>query len=175
MKALPNILMTAAAIFAVMAGVVWMLNQHLPPAQYDLHDRMREATKPEEGLTQVQFAHVGRIDTPDGRFEVALEFVLLEGMLSAHGHKDILLFSSEGTVAKRIYSTHNEPLWCEGSRICLDHPLGIDIRIDPVILAACPEDGMPTGNVIDFSDGIEDPLLTDDHEFAAGATARVDP
>lgn len=171
MKLIPSILMTAAAILALLAAIVWVMNQTLPPSQHDLHDRLKEASKPGERVLQVQLAHVGHIDTPDGRFEVAVEFNVLKGMLSARGVKKILLFSPDGTVAQWMYSD-TEPMWCKGSRIYLDNYLGLDVRIDPVIQARHGEDSMPSGNVLDFSAGLDDPLLTEDHSFAAAATVH---
>jgi hypothetical protein len=125
----------------------------------DLYDRMNTAAKPREGLQQAQFAHIGHIDTADGRYEVAVQRLILTGMLAPRGEPpNLLLFSPDGRLVKSFdaeYSNPAEPLSCKGGKIYLN-TFGRfnDIPIDPCILVKFVDTGTATGNVIDFSQGI---------------------
>lgn len=175
MKLLPHILMTAAAVLAVLAAIVWAMNQYLPPSKHDLHDRMRAASQPTSGdVMQIRLAHIGHIVTPDGRFEVATQFDALKGMLSAHEVRWLVIFTPEGELVAKYSMSMGLPSWCEGSRLHLEGVTSAGrFRMDPVIEAEEPEDSMPVGNVIDFSAGLADPLVTEDASHAADRRADI--
>lgn len=97
-------------------------------------------------------------------------------MLSARGIENLLLFTPDGKHVKKYWASMGQPLWCEGSRIYLEFSSNMGgFRMDPIIAAAEPEDSMPTGDVLDFSDGIEDPLITSVERLAEVDSAVGSP
>ena len=127
-----------------------------------LYERMSTAVKPGDGLQQTRLAHIGHVDTSEGRFEVAVQHLVLTGMLAPRGQTHLLLFAADGKLAHRYWYPcfQNEPLWCEGGKLYLAgfaHVPGIPI--DPQIASHFVSDELATGNVIDFSNGVSNTVM----------------
>lgn len=62
-----------------------------------LYGRMRHAaTPPEKDIQQTLFAHIGEVQTDEGIFHVAVQRLILTGMLSPRGQPAyLMLFDSE--------------------------------------------------------------------------------
>lgn len=125
-------------------------------ARRNLYDSMNAAVKPEDGLQQTQLAHIGHLDTADGRYEVALQRIVREGMLAPRGQRHLRLFTEDGRLVATYSLSGAEPLWCEGGKLYLfgfGHIAGIPV--DPQLASRFANDELPTGNVVDFSRGIK--------------------
>jgi hypothetical protein len=123
---------------------------------------MSAAVKPDEGLQQTQLAHIGHVETSEGRFEVAVQHLVLTGMLAPRGQTHLLLFTPDGELAHQYWYPcfQNEPLWCEGSKLYLAGFAYVPgVPIDPRIASRFASDELATGNVIDFSGGIDKAVL----------------
>jgi hypothetical protein len=135
---------------------------------------MNAAVKPGKGLQQTQLAHIGHINTADGRFEVAIQRLVLTGMLAPRGQTRLVLLTPNGTLADQFWYPCFEctPLWCEGGRIYLFGFAYVPgIPIDPEI-AAQFRDEVATGNVIDFSEGLDRAVLRRESRY--GSSRGVD-
>jgi len=123
---------------------------------------MISAANPDTGLQQTQLAHIGHVDTAEGRFEVAVQRLVLTGMLAPRGQMNLLLFTSDGKLAHRFSYPcfQNEPLWCDGGRVYLFGSAFVPgIPLDPQFASELGSAEMMTGNVIDFSNGIANAVL----------------
>lgn len=140
-----------------------------------LHDRMSRAAHPGDGLQQTQLAHLGHVETVDGRFEVCFQRLVLEGMLAPRGQSKLLLFTAQGDL-DRSYDYpdfEHDPLWCEAGRVYLrgfTHVPGIPI--DPSLASHFSPDELPTGNVIDFSQAPGRAMLTREKRY--GSSGGID-
>jgi hypothetical protein len=129
----------------------------------DLYDRMNRAAQPEQGLQQTQLAHIGHIETTDGRFEVCFQRLVVTGMLAPRGQSRLLIFSKNGYLVRSFDfpSFQNPPLWCDSGRVYLFGNTHIPgLAIDPAIADRFTSEEVLTGNVIDFSRGIDHAILT---------------
>lgn len=134
-----------------------------------LYDRMSAAARPGPGLQQTQLAHIGHIDTVEGRYEVCIQHLVITGMLAPHGQTHLMLFGADGRLLQD-YSypfSENEPLWCEGGKIYLSGFACLGIPVDPALAASFPTDELPTGNVIDFSRGIANAVVTRETRYGS--------
>ena len=144
-------------------------------APSDLYERMTYAARPDDGVQQTQLAHIGHIDTRDGRFEVCVQLLVLKGMLAPRGLRNLLLFSSSGELSKTYSAMNCTPLWCEGGRIYLSGSGWVPgIPIDPAIAGRFASDEMPSGNVIDFSDGLEHAIVTREKRYGSSGGIEDD-
>ena len=134
----------------------------------DLYDRMNNASKPAPGLQQTQLAHIGHVDTRDGRYEVCVQRLVLTDMLAPRGQMHLLIFDGGGRLIKNYYYPcfENEPLWCEGGRVYL-----FGFAYIPEI---SPE--AVTGNVIDFTSGISNARFLRENKYgSSGGTGDLPP
>lgn len=141
----------------------------------NMHDRMSQAAAPVDGLQQTQLAHIGHVDTVDGRFEVCFQRLVHTGMLAPRGQAKLLLFTQSGDLAASFSYPDcvHIPLWCESGQIYLfgfAHVPGV--LVDPAIEALAAIDASPTGNVIDFSNGVQRATLT--RKKAYGSSGGVE-
>jgi hypothetical protein len=144
-------------------------------AQSDLYERMTRAARPEDGVPQTQFAHIGHIDTLHGRFEVCVQSIVIKGMFAPRGLRNLLLFSSSGDVAMTYSAMNCTPLWCEGGRIYLSGFGWVPgIPIDPAIAGRFASDEMQSGNVIDFSQGLEHAIVTREKRYGSSGGIEDD-
>ena len=134
-----------------------------------LYDRMSAAVQPGPGLQQTQLAHIGHVDTADGRYEVCVQHLVITGMLAPHGQTHLLLFNADGRLVHDYDYPFPEcpPLWCEGGKIYLFGFACLGIPIDPPLAASFPSDELPTGNVIDFSRGIANAVVTRETRYGS--------
>jgi hypothetical protein len=142
-----------------------------------LYERMNAAVAPPAGLQQTQFAHIGHVDTIDGRYEVAVQRLVCTGMLAPRGQRQMHLFSADGGLAASFSLQSAEPLWCEGGRIYLFGMGNVaGIPVDPRFEAEFEEDEMPTGNVLDFSYGIAAAVMRREKRYGSsgGVEDEVD-
>ncbi|MDX2117967.1 MAG: hypothetical protein SFY96_07285 [Planctomycetota bacterium] len=144
-------------------------------AHNDLYERMTRAARPDDGVQQTQFAHIGHIDTLHGRFEVCVQSIVIKGMLAPRGLRNLLLFSSNGDLAKTYSAVNCTPLWCEGGRIYLSGFGWVPgIPIDPAIAGRFASDEMQSGNVIDFSQGLEHAIVTREKRYGSSGGIEDD-
>ena len=84
---------------------------------------MEAAARPEAGVQQTQFAHIGRVVTDEGTFEVATQSRVTAGMMAPRGRPmRLLLFDSVGKLVssyEAAFFKAGVPLWCEGARVYL--------------------------------------------------------
>ncbi len=121
---------------------------------------MNSAVRPADGLQQTQLAHIGHVDTVEGRYEVAIQRLVLTGMLAPRGQRHLRLFTEDGRLAVTYWLSGAEPLWCEGGKLYLFGFGHIDgIPVDPQLASRFAGDEVPTGNVVDFSHGIAKAML----------------
>jgi hypothetical protein len=121
---------------------------------------MNAAVTPGDGLQQTQLAHIGHVDTADGRYEVAVQRLVLTGMLAPRGQQHLRLFTLDGRLVATYSLMNAEPLWCEGGKLYLfgfGHIAGVPV--DPELLSRFAADELPTGNVVDFSNGVVKAVL----------------
>lgn len=129
---------------------------------------MSAAVKPKAGLQQTQLAHIGHIDTADGRYEVCVQRLVLTGMLAPRGQRWLLLFTPDGQVVRAYSLSDAEPLWCEGGRIYLFGMGSVPgISVPPELAAQFAADGLPTGNVLDFLRGLDHARLVREKRYGS--------
>ena len=154
---------------------------------------MEAAARPRAGVQQTQFAHIGRVVTGEGIFEVAVQRRILTGMLAPRGLAlRLFLFDSSGQVAASCdaaYFASAQPLWCEGSRIYL---FGFGswnisgsfeaVEADPRLLKrkgrfrlGDSSGDSVTGNVLDFQRGPTNPILTREKRYGSSGGVDDDP
>src|SRR5690606_9407757 len=86
------------------------------------------------------FAYLGDVETPDGLVRVVLCRSIITGMLSPRGQSWVAFFDANGHwLANESYIFNKPPLWCEGTKLFFYGT----------------QNKEPEGNVLDFSDGIE--------------------
>ncbi len=142
---------------------------HHDPLGDTLYERMSAAARPESGLQQTQLAHIGHVDTADGRYEVCVQGLVITGMLAPRGQGRLLLFSTDGRLVKDHASMCDAgPLWCEGGKIYLyGFGCGGGIPVEPRLAAQFERNELPTGNVIDFSRGIASAVVTRETRYGS--------
>jgi hypothetical protein len=125
-----------------------------------LYDRMNAAVEPGEGFQQTQLAHIGHVDTAEGRYEVAVQRLVLTGMLAPRGQRNLRLFTKGGYLVATYSLSNAEPLWCEGGKLYLfGFGYIAGVPVDSQIASRFADDELPTGNVVDFSQGIAKAVL----------------
>jgi hypothetical protein len=134
---------------------------------------MNSAAKPGAGLQQTQLAHIGHIDTSEGRFQVAVQRLVLTGMLAPRGQTRLLLFTPDGKRLAEQFAYpcfQSEPLWCEGGKVYLFGFAYVPgIPIDPQIASRFASDEVATGNVIDFSRGVSNAVMRRETRYGSSA------
>jgi hypothetical protein len=129
---------------------------------------MSAAVVSESGLQQVQLAHIGHIDTADGRYEVCIQQLVTTGMLAPRGQTLLRLFTSGGRLAHTYSLANADPLWCEGGRIYLagfGYVAGIPVEAG--LAARFAQDELPTGNVLDFSRGAASAVMVRERRYGS--------
>lgn len=129
-----------------------------------------------EGQQQTQFALIGSISTPNGKYKVAVQRIVTTGMLSPRGQSKLMLFDQKGTLAASYSIINGLPLWCEGSRIYLwgSNGLMTNVPVDARILEIYPNSA-EGGNVIDFSKGLRQPVITREKKYGSSGGIEDDP
>lgn len=143
--------------------------------QPTLHERASAALVPGDGLQQMQLAHIGHIETSEGRYEVFVQRLVVTGMLAPRGQRHLHLLKADGRVAASYRIPDAEPLWCEAGKIYLfglSHIPGISV--DPVRLSQLPPDALYTGNVIDLSQGIDHAVLRRENRYGSSGGIEDD-
>lgn len=143
--------------------------------QENLWRNLERAARPaSEELQQTRFAIIGEITTPEGKFYVASQGLIVKGMLSPHGQGRLLLFDTRRRLVKSYSPRRAYPLWCEGSRIYLGGFGDFwDIPLDPRISGE--EEELKGGNVVDFSRGIARPYITRGKKYGSSGGIEHDP
>lgn len=144
--------------------------------QGNLWSDLERAGRPSsEGLQQTQFALIGQIVTPEGRFHVALQRLVITGMLAPRGQAKLLLFDANRRLVASYSLATASPLWCEGSRVYLSgEGFAYNIPVDPRVASLYP-DSAAGGNVIDFSHGIHQPCITREKRYGSSGGIEDDP
>lgn len=133
-----------------------------------LYDRMNAALAPKSGLQQTQLAHIGHIDTADGRYEVCVQRLVITGMLAPRGQAWLHLFTANGQLAQSYSLSSAVPLWSEGGKVYLFGFGNIGgIPADPKLAARFAKDELPTGNVLDFSRGIASAVIVREKRYGS--------
>lgn len=143
-----------------------------------LRTRMEQAAKPDPGIQQTRFAHIGDLDIRGRQYHVATQRLILTGMLSPRGlpHRLLIFDSTANLVAAYEHGYDSaEPLWCEGARVYL-FGMGsfLNVEADPRIVKTS-ESLPPTGNVLDFARGPTKALLTRDKMYGSSGGTETDP
>jgi hypothetical protein len=149
----------------------------------DIRCRLENEVRPKTGTQQTQFAYIGSVDSPQGRLYVAVQRIILTGMLAPRGNALLHIYDHECRLMQS-YSLANmvEPLWCEESKIYLSG-FGYNADIPPAKdlkdLFDYPkrekELGYPTGNVIDFSGGAKTPVMRRERKYGSSGGIRDNP
>jgi hypothetical protein len=133
-----------------------------------LYDRMNAAVAPKAGLQQTQLAHVGHIETADGRYEVCVQRLVVTGMLAPRGQKWLRLFTSDGRLAHTYPLSNADPAWCEGGRIYLFGFGNVaGIPVEALLVGRFAADELPTGNVLDFSRGVANAVMVREKRYGS--------
>jgi hypothetical protein len=142
----------------------------------DLWQDLNRAARPaSDGVHQTRLAAIGEIQTPEGRFYVAQQSLVLTGMLAPRGMSKLLLFDMRRRLVASYDILSAVPLWCEGPRIYLGgHGLVHKVPVDPRIMALYP-DSAEGGNVMDFSRGIHEPFITREKRYGSSGGIEDDP
>jgi hypothetical protein len=143
-------------------GDLWQdLNRAARPASHSVH--------------QTKLAVIGEIQTPEGRYYVAHQSLVLTGMLAPRGVSKLLLFDMRRRLMARYDMISAVPLWCEGPRIYLwGHGLVRNVPVDPRITAMYL-DSAEGGNVLDFSRGVHEPFITREKRYGSSGGIEDDP
>ena len=154
---------------------------------------MEAAARPEAGVQQTQFAHIGRVVTDEGTFEVATQSRVTAGMMAPRGRPmRLLLFDSVGKLVssyEAAFFKAGVPLWCEGARVYLGGFSSWNVsdtfnvvEADPRILEHRGKfrsgNRFPdsvTGNVLDFRRGPTKPMLTREKRYGSSGGIEDDP
>ena len=144
------------------------------PHWKDLEQTARATLR--QGQQQTQFALIGTIMAPEGKYLVALQRVVITGMLAPRGQSQLMLFDNKGTLAANYGVITAVPLWCEGSRIYLWGANGLlrNVPVDPRIQEMYPNSA-EGGNVVDFSKGIRQPVITREKKYGSSGGIEDDP
>lgn len=140
------------------------------------------------GVRQSRFAYIGEIQTDEGRYHVVEQRRILDDMLAPRGLPTRLLLFSDSARLAAVYesdfSSEAAPLWCAGARVYFSD-FG-SFHFGESINRRIPPDGrltalfsgtnrMPRGNVIDFSRGPLNPLLTREKHYGSSGGLKDDP
>jgi hypothetical protein len=142
----------------------------------DLWEDLNRAARPaSDGVCQTRLAVIGQIETPEGRFHVAAQSLVLTGMLAPRGMSKLLLFDTRRRLVASYDMISAVPLWCEGPRIYLwGHGLVRNVPVDPCIVAMYP-DSAEGGNVMDFARGVHEPFITREKRYGSSGGIEDDP
>lgn len=142
----------------------------------DLWQDLNRAARPaSDGVSQTRLAVIGEIQTPEGRFHVAVQSLVLTGMLAPRGMSKLLLFDTRRRLVVSYDIISAVPLWCEGPRIYLwGHGLVRNVPVDPRIMAMYPASA-EGGNVMDFSRGVHEPFITREKRYGSSGGIEDDP
>jgi len=123
------------------------------------------------------FSIIGNLTIQEAKYIVASCSAVTTGMLSPRGHHYLLILNSNNKIVK-FYNFWSVPrvLWCEGSKIYLFGKCSpSEIKIDQKILELTPSDEMACGNVIEFKEGINYPILTIEKAYGSSGGIEDDP
>lgn len=97
-------------------------------------------------------------------------------MLAPRGQQRFHIFNERGEWVSTYWTDGVTPLWAEGAKVYLfgKHSIA-GIPFDPRVLAVTDEDEIPAGNVIDFSLGIESPVMTLEKRYGSSGGIEYDP
>ena len=145
--------------------------------KFGLHTLMSRAVTPapSDALQQTQLAHIGHVQTAEGRYEIAYQRIVIKGMLAPRGQQHLHVFLPDGTLVRSYSFFSAEPLWCEGAKLylfgCIVNSGGIpfDSRLE---VEAATMNGAPSGNVIDFSGGLDHAIVR--WEFRYGSSGGIE-
>lgn len=143
-----------------------------------------------KGVQQTEFAYIGDIQTAKGVYRVAVQKRILTDMMAPRGLPIRLLLFSHNARFVAAYEVdianglNAQPLWCQGARVYLAGFGSFDF-VDSVnhAIPASPRlarlfagtDRTPTGNVIDFSHGPLQPILTREKRYGSSGGLEDDP
>jgi hypothetical protein len=178
----PKILLCLALVLGGLAGCC--------TAPGNFRSRMERAATAAlpKGVQQTEFAYIGDVQTDKGTYHVAVQMRILTDMLAPHGLPTrLLLFSDDArpvAAYEADFASGIWPLWCEGSRIYLagfsslhfadsvNHRISPDPRLARLFSGT---DRTPAGNVIDFSRGPMEPLLTREKRYGSSGGIEDNP
>jgi hypothetical protein len=168
MKGFIAIGIPAALCLAALSCLAWQLSEFSHRRSVDLYTQLSEAIEPASGRRRTQLAHLGHIDTADGRFEVVVQRSVPVSAASPHGSdSELLLIDHRLRVAWRQPYSRGTPAWCERGKIYMLGSSDIGLPIDPGLAAQFPASVAPRGNVLDFDDGIHGAFMTEELRYAS--------
>jgi len=152
-------------------------------APADVRSELEQRVVPEEGAEQTQLAYIGVVESPDGPLYVATQRLVLTGMQSPRGQAWLHVFdSNHALVGSYSLESLADPLWCEGTKIyCAGFGYCAEIPPDDELVALFgwpeleKENGYPTGNVIDFSNGASSPVMRREKRYGSSGGIDDDP
>lgn len=143
---------------------------------------MAAATRPLPGQVQLQLAHVGHVDTADGRLEVCCQRLVLSDLVQPDDIVRLLLFTPAGQlVASYPISWADTALWCEGGKVYFPRMIFVaGIPPDEALAntRSGEDEGLESllGNVLDFSRGISRVTLRRERRYgSSGDLADTTP
>jgi hypothetical protein len=167
MKIFTAIGIPAALCVAALGCFAWQLIAFSHRQRVDFYTQLSEAVEPSAGRRRTQLAHVGYIDTADGRFEVVVQTTVPAGATTPRdGDSELLLIDSQFQVAWRRAFSDGKPAWCERGKIYWHGSTDI-LPIDSGLAAQFPAGVTPQGNVLDFDDGIDRAFITEELRYAS--------
>lgn len=168
MKGLPALLVAIAMCMSTSVCLVWQLLEFANRWGVVLHTQLCEAVEPAVGQRRTQLAHLGYIDTADGRFEVVVQrTVPISAASPKGGDSELLLVDRRCKIVWRHPFSYGEPLWCERGKIYWCGSTNIGLPIDPGLAAQFPPGARPRGNVLDFDDGIAHAFVTEELRYGS--------
>ncbi|HZI31441.1 MAG TPA: hypothetical protein VFF11_03810, partial [Candidatus Binatia bacterium] len=178
----PKLLLSLALVLSGLAGCC-----SAPGSFRSRMSQVAVAALP-KGVQQTQFAYIGDVQTAKGTCHVAVQSLILSDMMAPRGEPTrLLLFSDKArlvAVYQADFDTSAWPLWCTGSCIylagfsSLHFGDSVNHKIPPSprlarLFAGTNE--TPTGNVIDFSNGPLNPVLTREKRYGSSGGLNDDP
>lgn len=168
MKGFTAIGVPALLCMAALAGLVWQLIEFSHRRNVDLYTQLTEAIEPASGRRRTQLAHLGHIETADGRFEVVVQKTVPNSATTPRGaDSELFLIDRRFQVAWSCPFSDGQPLWCERGKIYWHGSTNIGLPIDPGLAAQFPSGVTPRGNVLDFDDGIEHAFITEELRYGS--------
>ncbi|MEO5804807.1 MAG: hypothetical protein ABIR24_14885 [Verrucomicrobiota bacterium] len=139
-------------------------------------DLERAGRPSSDELQTTQFALIGEMVAPEGRFYVAVQRLVRREMLAPRGQQNLLLFDAKRRLAASYSLATATPLWCESSRVYLwGDGIAYNVPVDPRIYALYAEESAEGGNVIEFSRGIHKPYITREMKYGSSGGIENDP
>ncbi|MEZ6243804.1 MAG: hypothetical protein R3B57_12270 [Phycisphaerales bacterium] len=177
--------MRAIAVAAILS--VTLAVGACAPKTVNVRSRLLEASKaqdphfPDEASLQLtHFAYIGDIETADGRFHVVYANAVIRGMLAPRGQAWLALYDEDQNFVRRYELLgRGRPLWCEGGKIYWSGFTTFGLPHEPSQLALfgppdCPQ-SVPTGNVADFSQGLDHGLMRREFKYGSSGGIADDP